>query len=135
MSESVPRGIRNCNPGNLRRTSDKWLGLREEQTDDEFFQFVEMRWGYRALMKTLRTYRSKYGLRTVKEMIGRFAPASENDTEAYVAAVCERMDVTSNCILDLDDKETMCALAGAISHVENGVEPVDEEVEGGWELL
>ena len=31
-----PRGIRNCNPGNIRITKDKWQGLREVQEDKEF---------------------------------------------------------------------------------------------------
>lgn len=39
----TPRGIRNCNPGNIRLTRDKWQGLRSEQTDTEFFQFEEMK--------------------------------------------------------------------------------------------
>lgn len=34
-----PRGIRNNNPGNLRRTKDPWQGLAETQTDLEFFVF------------------------------------------------------------------------------------------------
>jgi hypothetical protein len=33
----TPRGIRNNNPGNLRRNSDPWQGLAERQGDVEFF--------------------------------------------------------------------------------------------------
>lgn len=36
---SVPRGLRNNNPGNIRLSKDKWQGLRERQEDKEFFQF------------------------------------------------------------------------------------------------
>lgn len=25
---TLPRGLRNCNPGNIRITKDKWQGLR-----------------------------------------------------------------------------------------------------------
>ena len=56
MIMALPRGLRNCNPGNLRRTADKWQGLSAQQTDKEFFQFREMKWGYRALIKTLLMY-------------------------------------------------------------------------------
>jgi hypothetical protein len=35
----TPRGIRNNNPGNLRRNSDPWQGLAERQGDVEFFTF------------------------------------------------------------------------------------------------
>lgn len=35
--KSLPRGLRNNNPGNIRTTKDKWQGLREKQTDKDFF--------------------------------------------------------------------------------------------------
>ena len=66
------RGIRNCNPGNLRLSKDRWKGLRPVQTDKEFFQFEEMKWGYRALMRTLQNYRKVHGCRTVADFIRRW---------------------------------------------------------------
>lgn len=130
-----PRGIRNNNPGNIRRSNDNWRGLRSEQTDPQFFQFTAPEWGYRALIKTLQTYRKKHGLRTVKEMIARWAPPGENDTAAYVRAVCREMQVPDSYVPDVDDRGTMCALASAISRVENGAGAVRADVERGWELL
>lgn len=59
------RGLRNCNPLNIRRTADLWQGLAERQPDPEFFTFRSMPWGYRAAFIVLRTYCHKYGLRTV----------------------------------------------------------------------
>lgn len=41
----LPRGLRNCNPGNIRITKDKWQGLRAKQEDKSFFQFTEMNGG------------------------------------------------------------------------------------------
>ena len=36
----LPRGIRNNNPLNIRRTAkDQWKGLRAQQTDASFCQF------------------------------------------------------------------------------------------------
>ena len=40
---SLSRGLRNCNPGNIRITKDKWQGLRAKQEDKSFFQFETMR--------------------------------------------------------------------------------------------
>ena len=40
MNQQLPRGIRNNNPGNIRLSKDKWQGLRQEQTDGTFFQFI-----------------------------------------------------------------------------------------------
>ena len=132
---TLPRGIRNNNFGNLRRTGDKWQGLRAEQTDAEFFQFETPAYGYRALIKTLQNYRRIHGLQTVAEMIARWAPGHENNTAAYIRAVCQELQVPSSYVPDVDDRETMCALAAAISRVENGVTADMEEVQEGWELL
>lgn len=135
MGNKLPRGLRNCNPGNIRISTDKWLGLREEQTDKEFFQFEEMRWGYRALIRTLQNYRRKHGLQTIAEMIGRWAPHTENNTSGYISRVCKEMQVPSTYVPDVEEKGTMCAMAAAISEVENGVPAVMSEIEEGWELL
>lgn len=131
----TPRGIRNCNPGNIRVTKDKWKGLRSEQTDKEYFQFMEMKWGYRAVIRTLQNYRRIHGCRTITDFITRWAPSKENDTMAYIKSVCFHLGVPSVYVPDVNDRDTMCALAAAISKHENGVDPNMKEVQGGWDLL
>ena len=133
--KNIPRGLRNNNPGNIRRSNDQWQGLSPEQTDPQFFQFTAPEWGYRALIKTLQTYRRKHGLQTIAELISRWAPANENNTAAYISSVCREMQVPDSYIPDVADKGTMCDLAAAISKHENGVDAVMEDVERGWELL
>ena len=129
------RGLRNCNPGNLRLSKDKWHGLRPVQADKESFQFTEMRWGYRALMRTLQNYRRKHKCHTVADFITRWAPECENNTGAYIRSVCRDMQVPSVYVPDVDDKATLTAMAAAISKVENGVPADRKEVEAGWDLL
>ena len=131
----LPRGLRNCNPGNIRITQDKWKGLKEQQEDPAFFQFTEMKWGYRALMRTLQNYRRRHGCQTIADFIRRWAPEVENNTSGYISRVCKEMQVPSSFVPNVDDKDTMCAFAAAISQVENGVPAVMEDVEAGWELL
>lgn len=131
----TPRGIRNCNPGNIRVTKDKWQGLRSVQTDKEFFQFTEMKWGYRALIRTLQNYRRIHGCYTITDFITRWAPSSENNTLAYIKSVCFQLGVPSVYVPDVDDRDTMCALAAAISKHENGVDANMTEVQDGWDLL
>lgn len=131
---SVPRGLRNNNPGNIRLSKDKWQGLRERQEDKEFFQFVSIEWGYRALMRTLQNYRWKHGMKTISDFITRWAPHKENDTGAYIRKVCREMEVPNTYIPDIEDKATVCAFAAAISLVENGIPAVMEDVEKGWKL-
>ena len=55
-----PRGIRNNNPLNIRRSTDRWVGVREEQTDKSFVQFKSMAYGYRAAWKTLQSYYNRF---------------------------------------------------------------------------
>ena len=132
---TTPRGLRNNNPGNLRRSTDKWQGLRREQTDPQFFQFTTMAYGYRALIRTLQNYRRVHSLHSIKEMIARWAPENENHTAQYIRAVCQDLQVPATYEPDVDDRDTMCALAAAISRVENGLPAVMEDVRAGWELL
>jgi hypothetical protein len=87
IGKNAPRGIRNNNFGNLRITKDKWQGLREEQTDPEFFQFKSPKWGYRALIRTLQNYRKLHNCRTISDFINRWAPPCENNTSGYINRV------------------------------------------------
>ncbi len=130
-----PRGLRNCNPGNIRLSSDQWRGLREEQTDEDFFQFQSMAWGYRALIRTLQNYRRKHNCWTIRDFITRWAPSCENNTLAYIKSVCNYLGVPSVYVPDVDDKDTMCALAAAMSRHENGIDAIMQEVSDGWDLL
>lgn len=130
-----PRGIRNCNPGNIRITKDKWKGLRAVQADKEFFQFITPKWGYRALIRTLQNYRKRHGCETIGDFIRRWAPPSENNTLSYIRFVCEKMGVPSAYVPNVEDKATMCLFAYAISYYENGVVPVMEDISDGWDLL
>ena len=89
-----PRGIRNNNPLNIRRSKDKWQGLRTLQEDREFFQFSEMKYGWRAAFVILcRTYYKKYGLKTISDIIYRWAPPKENNTAAYIRRVSDYISI------------------------------------------
>lgn len=84
----LTRGIRNNNPFNIRHSrSNKWQGMSSHQTDKSFVQFVSMSYGLRAGMVLLINYRRKYRLKTLSQVISRFAPATENDVDSYIASV------------------------------------------------
>lgn len=131
----MSRGLRNRNPGNIRRSGVRYKGEVRPSTDPQFKQFGSMALGYRAIFVLLDTYRIRYGLDTVRTMISRWAPPSENDTAAYVDAVCRRTGLTPDRPIDTRDRATMVPLAAAISRVENGTDAVAEEVEAGWKLF
>ncbi|WP_289290605.1 structural protein P5 [Bacteroides sp. 41_26] len=131
---STSRGIRNCNPLNIRRNSTKWQGLRTEQTDSAFFQFISMPYGYRAAIRTLVTYYNKYGLKTIRGIVSRWAPPSENNTENYINVVAKRSGFSPDVEIDIYDADTMIAIVSAMSFVENGVEADENEVRQGYLL-
>ena len=85
----IPRGIRNNNPLNIRRFKNtKWAGLASEQTDPAFCQFVTMVYGWRAAFVLLRKYFFTYKLRTVRDIISRWAPPEDNNpTGIYIDSV------------------------------------------------
>ena len=89
-----PRGIRNNNPLNIRKSKDNWQGLRTLQEDREFCQFSSMAYGWRAAFVILcKTYYGKYKLKTIRAIITRWAPPKENNTEAYIRRVTDRIGI------------------------------------------
>jgi len=120
---ALPRGIRNNNPGNIRRSGDKWVGLSSRQDDPAFARFDDPVHGLRALMKILLKYRRDYGLYTVRAIIGRWAPPSENDTGAYADAVAKRLEVGPDDPISLTAPSQLILLARAIAVHENGHPP------------
>lgn len=119
----TPRGIRNNNPGNIRRNGDPWQGLAERQSDVEFFTFKTSIYGIRALARTLITYQDKHSLRTIRQIISRWAPPVENNTNAYVRAVSIDAGLDADQPLDLHRFDHLLPLTKAIIHHENGQQP------------
>lgn len=128
----MTRGLRNNNPLNIRISNDKWQGIATTQTDKAFVQFQTMAYGYRAAWKTLDTYclrfrheRKPYTIRTI---IGRWAPPTENDTEAYIRTVVKLSGLGGNENIprpnryrNFDCLEKTARLIAAMTCVENGI--------------
>lgn len=123
----TPRGIRNNNPGNIDyRKANNWVGRLPRDLDIEprFERFSAPEYGIRAIMKLLGTYRRTYGDDTVRKLIGRWAPPSENDTGSYVASVARSAGVGPDQALPLHlEQSTLLALAKGIVKHENGQDP------------
>ena len=132
----LPRGLRNRNPGNIEHTTAyDWRGEVyppkeiDGHVETRFCQFVDHVHGVRALAKILLTYcrhrRAADGSRidTVREVVERWAPSTENDTEAYAAHVRAVLEVNEGEIIDIEDPGVLAALVRAITYHENGVMP------------
>ncbi len=122
------RGLRNKNPLNIDKGAD-WQGLTPEQPDSRFCTFIAPEWGYRAAVKILLRYQSAYGLETVRQIIHRWAPPSENDTGAYANAVSEAMGISTDLPVRLLDSPTLLqALLRAMTIHENGSCPYSDTI-------
>ena len=92
--------MRNNNPLNIRHSASQWQGARAEQTDTAFVQFVSMAMGYRAAWRTLETYHKRFEAKrttfTPRNIIYRWAPPEENDSEAYLRRVCRLTNLAGN---------------------------------------
>lgn len=134
-----PRGLRNNNPLNIRRSNDKWQGLSAVQDDKEFFQFLCAAYGWRAAFVILtKSYYAKRGINTIEGIIRRWAPSSENNTEGYIRRVCEYTGLNRSQILPPPtERPAIWLMIGyAMARVENGISDIAvNDMLEGWDML
>lgn len=83
------------NPGNIRAGAGKFYG--EVDPVRGFRSFNSLTYGYRAMMKILQTYHNNDGLKTISQIVNRYAPPSDNNpTSAYAAFVAHSIGVDVN---------------------------------------
>lgn len=131
----MSRGLRNCNPGNIRQSRSNFKGEVRPSRDSAFKQFESMAYGYRAMFVLLNSYHKRYGLTTIREMISRWAPPSENFTEGYIRFVSERTGISADAQVDSRSERDMVPIVAAMSEIENGVKAVMNDVYEGWRLF
>jgi hypothetical protein len=112
----LPLGLRNNNPGDFR-TGIAWQGATG--SEGGFITFADISWGVRALCLDLINVISKDGLNTIRQVITKYAPPSENDTAAYIQAVSDDMGIGPDNPLDTG-QQTISSLARAIMNQELG---------------
>lgn len=116
----LTRGLRNNNPGNIRISGAAWLGKVSPNTDGEFEQFNEAENGIRALARVLKSYAAR-GVNTIDTIIRTYAPASENNTSAYITSVEKQTGISRYTVLQYP--RDLYALVPAIIKHENGINP------------
>lgn len=122
INSVLPRGYRNNNPCNIRKSPDRFLGEIPDAKDPSFKVFLSMKYGFRAFYKLIKTYNVRYGKKTVSQIISRFAPPTENSTSSYVKVVCGRTGFLPSTEILYTDPLQMVTLACAMAYVENGQE-------------
>ncbi|MBO7282086.1 MAG: structural protein P5 [Alistipes sp.] len=131
----MSRGLTNCNPGNIRQSKTHYKGERYPSRDSEFKEFESLAYGYRAMFVLLDTYSRRYGLCTIRQMLNRYAPPSENFTEGYIRFVSEKTGIAPDEIVNSRAARDMVPIVAAMSQIENGKPAVMADVHRGWELF
>ena len=135
---TTPRGIRNNNPLNIRKSKDKWKGLRAQQQDAAFCQFENMEWGWRAAFWLLtRTYYHTYRLFTIRTIVQKWAPPHENNTASYIANVSKLTGIGADEPIGIpsDQPARWMMLGAAMAIQENGANSIDYfAMLRGWQL-
>jgi hypothetical protein len=103
---TAPAGIRNNNPGAM-------------MPGGKLAQYPDMQTGLAALDGNLASY-GKQGVNTVAGVISKWAPPNENDTQAYIKDVSQRLGIPPNQKIDLSNPLQRQALSTAIALHENG---------------
>lgn len=133
---NLPRGIRNNNPGNLKISSSPWRGKipPERNTDGTFEQFQNYAYGLRAMIKLLLNYMGD-GKTTIRQIIRKYAPSTDNNTEAYVQAVSQAINFLPDTPLPAT-RTVVSALVRSMARHENGMNAVTQrQLNEAWNLI
>jgi len=129
-------GIRNNNPLNIRRVKwTVWKGSLPMEGEvgrgSAFVRFETVEYGLRAAFCILRTYRNKYKAVCIEDIITRWAPPTENDTQKYIRDVCR--------LTGFGGKERLTEsawprLVKAMALLESGMKLSEETINKGYKL-
>lgn len=121
VKKTEPRGIRNNNPLNIRYVwRNKWVGRRSPKTDKHFEEFEAMKYGWRAGFILMYKYIHVHKCTTLRKLIERWAPRSENNTETYIKTVEYRGCMNADDELDFSNSAQMLNIASEMAFVETG---------------
>ena len=127
MNTTTPRGIRNNNPGNIRRSDQNdWLGKLDEG-DEDFEVFNTPENGLRAMYRLILN-RMKDGVHSVEDQVSIYAPPTENDTQSYVQGAKRAVGKDK-----LESADDVIRLGEYIIRHENGQNPyTDSQIRGAY---
>jgi len=95
--------------------------IRPVGSSTGFQQFDTPEAGIKAVDDQLRIYGSKHKLKTLREVISRWAPPSENDTESYIKNVSQRTGIKPDEEIDLSNPTIRHVISGPIILQEQGL--------------
>ena len=92
------------------RAGQNWLGKTGVRKG--FVEFMNKEYAIRAWLVLMRTYRRR-GCKTIRQIVTRYAPPKENNTEAYIDYVCRQLHYNANYELKADSTYILLGIAMA----------------------
>lgn len=123
-STKKTRAERNFNPGNLNYAGQAGASL-EAGSNARFAKFNSEEEGIAALVRQLRLYQQR-GIDTIGEIVKKYAPPSENDTQAYIASMARWTGLGADEKLNFNDTDTVRRMVQGISRKEGRYTPLTE---------
>jgi len=103
------------------RTTDANLGnIRPIGSNTGFNQIETREQGIKDIDNNLLAYGKKHGINTLRGVISRWAPESENDVNAYVNTVSKRLSLGPDEKIDLNDAAVRHLISAGIMLQEKG---------------
>jgi hypothetical protein len=103
-------GTNQFNVGNLRPVGQS-TGFQQPASYEE---------GIRAMDENLKVYGTKHKINTLRGVISRYAPASENDTEGYINFIAQRTGLKPDQEIDLTNPAVRHVISGPMILMEKG---------------
>jgi hypothetical protein len=127
------RGMRNNNPGNIEFGSFA-QSFGATGGDPRFAVFPSLDQGVGAMQGLLQSY-GRRGFNTIDSIVGRWAPAGENNVGAYANFVSGQTGFGRDQTLDLGNQATLDSLTDAMVRYESGVTNVTEQITAGAQQM
>lgn len=136
VNVSIPRGVRNNNPLNIRYNKrNRWFGRSITKKDKAFEEFSSPIFGFRAAFLILHKYMTLYKLNTIFQICARWAPVGDgNDVVKYADTVSARTGIDKNRAVAFADYESLISIVEAMSYVECGQEFPKRQIVQGYIL-
>lgn len=127
------RGLKNNNPLNIRKSSDKFVGEIQPSGDSAFKQFESMKYGYRAAFRILNSY-IKNGNNTIEKIVSRWAPAKDgNNTSSYIEHVEQRSGINRTKTIETENEKIR--IIQAMTQSETGIKPTLAELKEAYKII
>ncbi len=107
-------GVGNNNPFNIKDFNQNWRG--QTGATDGFVDFSSTDYGIRAADRLL----GNYDVNTIRDIISKYAPDSENNTEGYINFVSDFLNIPEDAPIDLNDPDARRSVLSAIAKMETG---------------